>query len=377
MKYFLLFFISFSLLAADSADVAAQKTTCAANSANEWSDYLNRCVTKQQAIEVRNKVQECNKIPDLPQRQDCHMQLANSTTGLSTADASASLGKISDLQSKSALINTANTILMVINLVASPSKDSSCMCKKIFGITAVAGTLSDIYLKIKTHEALDGLKNQYTINLKTTAYDAQKKALEYLRDEQKTVAEIAALEKKRQMLLMIGYGAAALTAAFEMATDAACYKPETSKPDAKTDTKTPEAAAADTKPAETKPAATNDAAATEPVVKAEPAAIPPAPTPPPATPSASGGTISAAGDNGTGTRVTINPTGGGVQNVQGNSIYSGKYMQPGQQPVGSVKLVNGNYVAYYNSAPTTPVSLTPEVGNVTVATRQDRKWIRK
>jgi hypothetical protein len=140
------------------------------------------------------------------------------------------MGKMSDLQSRSALINTANTIVSVINMIAGPAKTSSCMCKKIFGITAFAGTVSDIFLKIKTKKTLESLANKYQIDSKTTAYDAQYKALQYLRDEQLAVADIASLEKKRQMLLMIGYGAAALTAAYETFGNAACNKPEEEKP---------------------------------------------------------------------------------------------------------------------------------------------------
>lgn len=229
MKFFLLFFISFSLLAADSADTTAQKAACAANTANEWSDYLNRCMTKQQAIEVRNKVQECNKVADLKQRQDCHMQIATSTTGMNS-DPSAAIGKISDLGSKKALIENANMIITIINLLAGDSAKSTCMCKKIFGITALAGTLTDIYMKIETKKKLNGLRDKYKIGEKTSAYDAQYKALEYLRDEQKTVQDLAAKEKTRQQLLVIGYGAAALVAAYETFYDPSCYTPEPTTP---------------------------------------------------------------------------------------------------------------------------------------------------
>jgi len=127
-------------------------------------------------------------------------------------------------------VGSAYAIVGMINGVGKDKKDSECMSKKIFGITAMAGFASDIYLKIRAKKKVKELEGKYKLETKQGAYDAQVKALQYLKEEQETVADIAGLEKKRNMLLMLGYGAASVMAIYEMATmgtmNAGCFKPD-------------------------------------------------------------------------------------------------------------------------------------------------------
>lgn len=223
---FILTLSTSSLRAQD--ELAAQREACDQNTAMTWDAQLNRCVGKVQARQERHEAQDCNELSDVGARKSCHMNLAKSKTGV-TDDPTQAGKKMSDLQSRSTIINTANTIVSAINFFAKDTTASSCVSKQIFGITSLGGFLTDIYLKIQTKKKLEGLKNKFIVENKDSAYNAQVKALEYLKEEQSVVKDIASQEKKRQMLLMIGYGSAAAFAAYETFWNTSCYKQEPKK----------------------------------------------------------------------------------------------------------------------------------------------------
>lgn len=222
-------FITSFALHAEEDELQAQKTACAKNTAMEWSLDLNRCVGKAQSRKDRHDAQDCNALTDVEARKACHMNLATTKTGV-TADPNQAAEKISSGQTQSAVINTASTIVSMLNLFASDKAGSACMSKSIMGITSVGGLATDIWMKIDTRKKLKALQNKYQIDAKTSPYDAQSRALYYLKEEQEVVKKIASLEKKRQMLLMIGYGAAVVAAGFESMTNAACWQKEPAKP---------------------------------------------------------------------------------------------------------------------------------------------------
>lgn len=239
--------INFQVLAVDSVTedkfVSDQMSTCNKNTAMEWNSTLNRCVGKVEARAQRNEAKACNDITDIEQRKSCHLQLAAANTGVSS-DPNAVGEKMSSLQSQSAIVNAATTIVSAINYFGKDGQESNCMSKNILGITSLGGFLTDIYLKIKTKKKLKALQDKFQIESKDSAYNTQVMALQYLKEEQMTVKEIASLEKKRQMLLMIGYGAAAATAGYEMITTPNCNeKPKPAEPQKVVTTQAPAPAA--------------------------------------------------------------------------------------------------------------------------------------
>jgi hypothetical protein len=197
------------------ADVYTEKqmADCNANSASVWSVPLNRCVGKAEAIENRLEADKCNTITDMTQREACHKALAEKNSGFSSNPKNLKQGNTTG----SMMMNAAYTIVSAINFAGSGSVKSSCTSKTIFGVTAVAGLASDFYLKYSARKKIKELGGKYKLDVANGASDAQVKALEYLKEEQKTVANIAGLEKKRNMLLMMGYGAAGIMAAVELA----------------------------------------------------------------------------------------------------------------------------------------------------------------
>ncbi len=221
----LLAFVASTALVADDAAVekvmAEQLAACSKNTAMEWSASLNRCVTKAKALETRNEAKACESLETLEAKKACHLQIATKNAGVS-ADPNAVGEKVSSLQSQSAVINAATTIVSALNFFAKEGAGSNCMSKSILGVTSLGGFATDIYLKIQTKKKLKGLQDKYIVDDKDNTYATQVKALEYLKEEQTVVKKIAAAEKKRQMLLMIGYGAAAATAGYEMFTSSTC-----------------------------------------------------------------------------------------------------------------------------------------------------------
>lgn len=251
------------------------KAACAKNSSRELSTRLNRCVEKVESKEDRHEAIDCNKLESLEERKSCQMNLASQKAGV-TSDAGEAASNISNLQSKSSLINTANTIITLISYLSSGLSKNTCTSKRIFGITSTAGMLTDIFLKIKTKNKVKSFQDRYQIDLKDNAYNAQTKALQYLKEEQEMVKDIASLEKKRQMLLLLGYGAATVMAGVETFSNTSCWKPEQASA-----TQPPVSAAPEVKPVDitpTQPTVTYTAA--EGTVDMQYQSSPPAPNKP-------------------------------------------------------------------------------------------------
>lgn len=203
------------LQAESDSTLDAQRISCAKNSASEWSEATNKCVAKVAARDTRHAVEDCGTITDPAQKSECFKKIAETKTGLSSDVDSLP----TDGTNKSAVMNgivTAYAMIGLINSLAGGNEASTCTSKKIFAVTGLAGTASDIWLKIQAKKKLNALKDKYKLNAKDPAYDTQVKAFQYLKEEQETIKSIASNEKKRNMLLMLGYGAASLMAIYEM-----------------------------------------------------------------------------------------------------------------------------------------------------------------
>ena len=202
-----------------------QKAACDKNTAQEWSSKLNRCIGKQAAVDTRNDAKACDALTDVAAKEKCHIALAEKNTGLSSDTSKLNQGKTGSSMIMNGVM-AAYTIISMIGGFSRGGAKSSCTSKKIFGVTSVAGLASDVYLKMRAKKKVKELEGKYKLDTTTNAHEAQVKALEYLKEEQQTVVAIASLEKKRNLLLMAGYGLAAGWAAYEMAfgKNPACYK---------------------------------------------------------------------------------------------------------------------------------------------------------
>jgi hypothetical protein len=202
---------------ADDISIDAQKKDCDSNTAKQWSSSLNRCMNKVDETQYKNDAINCNKIVDLEERKQCQLNMATSKTGLST-DAE-TLGKsVKDIKEKSKM---ANGIIGTITAVTM-KLSSSCPSKIILASTSLGGFLTDLLLKSQGKKKIEEITKKYTIDKSENPYTAQYKALQYLKEEQEVIKDMASTEKKKQMLLTIGYGAAAVMAMFDN-SNPACF----------------------------------------------------------------------------------------------------------------------------------------------------------
>lgn len=210
------------------ANMDAQVAACKANTAMEWSSSLNRCVGKVEARATRNESKACNDIVDLKAREKCHLAVAEKSTGLSSDTEKLNQGSTTSSMLLNGSVLAAYTIIALISKEGIKGIMSGCTSKKILGLTSAAGLASDVYLKVTAKKKVKELEDKYALDKTSSAYEAQVKALEYLKEEQQTVVSIAGLEKKRNLALMLGYGVAAGFAAYEMtfvSNNPDCFKP--------------------------------------------------------------------------------------------------------------------------------------------------------
>lgn len=236
--------------AAVEANMAAQKTACDANTAMEWSATLNRCVGKVAARATRNESKACDALTDVAAKEKCHIAIAEKSTGLSADTEKLNQGSTTGSMIMNGSIAAAYAIIAIISDKGKSGLTSGCTSKKILALTSVAGLASDAYLKISAKKKVKELEDKYALDKTSSAYEAQIKALEYLKEEQETVMKIASLEKKRNLALMAGYGAAAAFAVYEIAfpqANAACTDPS-KEPDGETRTAKADPPAASTTP---------------------------------------------------------------------------------------------------------------------------------
>jgi hypothetical protein len=207
--------------------MAAQVASCKANTAMEWSSTLNRCVGKAAARETRNDSMACSSIKDVDAREKCHLSLAENKTGLSADTEKLNQGGTTGSMLMNGSIAAAYVISKMFSEKGRSGLTSGCTSKKILAVTSVAGLASDLYLKTSAKKKVKELEGKYALDKTSSAYEAQLKAFEYLKEEQQTVVKIAGLEKKRNLALMLGYAVAGGFAAYEMAfpsNNPQCYE---------------------------------------------------------------------------------------------------------------------------------------------------------
>ena len=232
---------------AEDDPFASERASCIANSAKEWNAATNRCMQKQAAMDRRHDIETCDdktKYPNATDREKCHMDKAKAAAGPEASQNIDDMAKEGQGNKDAGMvINAAYTAIALFNGSGPMWAKSTCTSKQIFGVTAIAGIATDIWLKMEAEKKVKDLKDKFKLDSESSASGAQVKALEFLKEEQQTIADIASKEAKRDMLLSIGYGAAMIAAFIELYTtplssvDVECLTPEQQearKADAKT-----------------------------------------------------------------------------------------------------------------------------------------------
>ncbi len=198
-------------------DLTAQQTACKSDTSKIWDCKLNRCITSQAVINIRNEAQSCMNLPESTDaekvaKKACMDNKAKELTGVQGGFTNKS----------NTLAKTAYGFSVGLALINSFGKDdnsSSCMSKSIFKAAAYGAIAGELYQYFFMKKALEKLQEEYKKGTlkEGAAFEAQVKAFEFLRDEQKAIADMA---KKKQVLytaLSLAYGVATAAAVVEIA----------------------------------------------------------------------------------------------------------------------------------------------------------------
>lgn len=233
MNYALNFILILSLLftpisniwAEEDTSISGQRATCASRPGFYWNTSLNRCMAKEDTAQFKKDTEACDKITDTEQKKSCMLSLAQMRSNVTSDPSKANLAN------SKVLISTAYGVLGALFMFGA-IEDADCPSKTIFGVTALAGTAADWFIKFKANKKSKELRDKYKIDTSTNSYHAQSKALEYLKDEQGAVLDLAKKEKIRNMAITAGFAAASITAIVEMISPSTfpnCYKPSVAK----------------------------------------------------------------------------------------------------------------------------------------------------
>lgn len=187
---------------------------CNEDPAREWNSARNICVYKKQAVDDRQEYRECAKLESDEARKECHDNYAKKRAGDPKEYKESKLGMG---------VAAANAALAAINMFTKGGKSSNCTSKTIHAATAAAGVIAELYFKFMASKEFKKLKEKYrdeTVN--KDPFAAQKRAFDFLEDQQKAIASYAKKRKIGYMLLTAGYTAAAGFAIYEQFSQGAC-----------------------------------------------------------------------------------------------------------------------------------------------------------
>lgn len=190
----------------NDSETAKAKAACEKKSSGKWSCKLNRCLTQEESISMFKDFQKCAELTDVEARKACHDKIAKDEAGNLKVD------KPNTVLNQG--ITALTTALAVINF-AGKSGTSSCISKNIFTGVATGSLLSEAYFTFFLDKQFDSDKKKYSIDSKTTEYDAQVKAFQYLLKGQKSLESVASQKSKIYKGLALGYGAAAAAALYD------------------------------------------------------------------------------------------------------------------------------------------------------------------
>ena len=187
-----------------------QKQECLESNTKIWNESLNRCMDKQESVDMRKKFLECEKIADPAERNSCLENLRKEQIGEMKEE-----NPVSWLGTAGAVVSTLT--LVAINLAAKET-GGQCLSKKIMTAAALGHLVSEAYNYFYAEKELRDLREAFSeiVNDEEKAYDAQLKALEFLKEEQQTIQSVAKKKKIAYSIVSGLYGAALLAAIWEL-----------------------------------------------------------------------------------------------------------------------------------------------------------------
>lgn len=189
-------------------DLAKAMVECQESKSKRWDSLRNMCVTTQESFDTRNEVNACGELTGAEQKA-CHDRIAEEKTGVKAGSED---GK--DPLMLISLLGAGVTGLMI--MAAKKSAGSTCTSLYIMGATSVAGLAAEFLYKRDAKKKLTELTTKYKEEAAIeNTFAAQKRAFEYLKEEQLAISELAKKRFQSYLAVAAGYSAAAIYAILE------------------------------------------------------------------------------------------------------------------------------------------------------------------
>lgn len=178
------------------------------SSSQKWDSKKNMCVTTKDSKGRRDDARECSKLEDDAARKACHDNLASQETGVSKGDEHSDSGGL-DMS-----IPVLTAALSGTMMLSSKSMTSGpCISVPIMAGTSLVGLASEYFYKNEAEEKLKSLQSSYEKETASDeAYNAQKRAFEFLKKEQELIAKFEEKRKNTMYIMTAGFAAASIAA---------------------------------------------------------------------------------------------------------------------------------------------------------------------
>lgn len=202
-----------------------QKIECSKSASKRWDSQRNTCVTLKEASDRRDKIRSCddeNRYPTKEAKKRCYDEVAQEETGVRQGQGDDSgIGMIA--------VSTATAALSAVMMFSSESLKSSCASRNIFAATSAAGLAAELFYVRSAKKKLEDLQKDYVRQSSSEQeYQSQKKAFEFLKEEQLAIKDFEEKRRNALYIMTAGYAAAGVVAAIEGKTKmgAPCDVPE-------------------------------------------------------------------------------------------------------------------------------------------------------
>ncbi len=198
-KYLFILLLPFVSMAEDScsypndAVMSSNKVKCIETIGRDWDCSLNRCLTLGETIKLREDWKSCTmNHHDKTIRQSCYDDVAVNNVDLESLNKSYDVKKGSN--KKIAIDSLFFAMSYLQQKGASPG--GKCLSRKLFKSAAIVGVSAELYIKFQAKSKFDAIKEAYEEEQKDqAAYDAQARAIMYLKEEQELVQDLAKYRK--------------------------------------------------------------------------------------------------------------------------------------------------------------------------------------
>ena len=188
-------------------EMQSRKAKCVSAS-KQWNCQLNRCMTSQEAFDMRKQFQKCQELTDEGEKQECFLKLAEDETKLRRNDQ----GKGGGIWETMSVGLSASYALL--GAIAWYSKSGgSCLSRKIM-VGGSAAHLATHFLILRgSKKKFDSMAKRGQSS--SDDFNAQLRAFHLLKENQEAIKKYASRKKLTYTIVAAAYGGALATAILE------------------------------------------------------------------------------------------------------------------------------------------------------------------